>query len=170
MNHGSLSVTVSAIVPTRLDANATLQDAVAAPTQLASTAGTSFKLPDNSWSVPQQSALETFLYPPEVARYNFNLASRMLKPELARRQPSQPGGGYNPTDALVLEPLGDIMLITSPNTICWREEWACSGASAFGKTPPNCHRLCAGGIGMCIPDCARGSKAHHACSVHHEGL
>jgi hypothetical protein len=89
---GSILVTVPAIVPTRLDANASLQEVVVAPTQLASTAGTAIKLSDNEWWVPQQTALETFLFstgPPEVARYNFNLMRRMLKTELARRQPSQ---------------------------------------------------------------------------------
>ena len=118
---GSILVTVPAIVPTRLDANASLQEVVVAPTQLASTAGTAIKLSDNEWWVPQQTALETFLFstgPPEVARYNFNLMRRMLKTELARRQPSQPGGGYNPTDTLVLQPLGEIQIITSPNTVC----------------------------------------------------
>ena len=166
MNDGSTTVTVPAIAPARSESTATLQDAVAAPSQLASTAGTAIKLSDTAWLVPQGLAFETFLYssgPPEISRYNFNLVLRRQKPELMRRQPSQPGGGYNPSDTLVLQPLGVETRAINPTTICWREEWACSGKSANRKMPPNCYHLC-GGISACLPDCTQSTEAHHNCS------
>ena len=123
---------------------------------------------DTIWLVPQGLALEAFLYssgPPEVSRYNFNLVRRKWNAVLVRRQSSQPGGGFNPSDTLVLEPLGEVKFATHPTTNCWHEEWACSGASANGKAPPNCHRLC-GGIMACEPGCINGAKRHHNCSFH----
>ena len=130
-NHDFVAVTVPALVP-RLDFNATLQDAVAAHSQFASTAGTAIKMSDTIWLVPQGLALEAFLYssgPPEVSRYNFNLVKRKWNAVLVRRQSSQPGGGFNPSDTLVLEPLGEVKFATHPTTNCWHEEWACSGVA-----------------------------------------
>ena len=135
-----------------------LTQPVAAPTQVASAASLAVQNDDGSWFVPMHAPMEAFLYtsgPATIVRYNLQIASRVAKNDLIRRQPYLPGGGYSAADVLVLQPLGEVRLVDSPNLNVWRCEMACTGKSAHGKEPPNCQRVC-GGVGCCLEGCTSG--------------
>lgn len=162
----TVTVELPAIAVAPEKSNAQLSDPVAAPSLTASAAGMATEISTGVWHVPQHLPLQSFLFstgPQEIVRYNFNLVKREQRQDLVRRQPSQPGGGYNAADTLVFQPIGQIQHARGASAICWREEWACSGASAYNKAPPNCQRAC-GGIGMCEADCTAGSRRHHNCT------
>jgi len=144
-----------------------LTQQVAAPTQIASSATMAVQIGDRTWHVPMHVPMEAFLYtsgPPEIVRYNFKLVRRLKKEDLVRRQAYLPGGRHSAADVLVLTPLGELRLPTSPALNVWQWEMACSGTSAHGKEPPNCQRAC-GGIGCCLEGCRHEKAAHHSCTV-----
>ena len=77
---------------------------------------------------------------------------------VASLQCTGPKQGYS--DIFELTPASRV---TPSHTVVWRVELACTGASLYGKPPPNCQRPCCAGFGVCYEGCKGGSR--YGCSV-----
>jgi hypothetical protein len=164
-----LSVLVPVLRPATPTAS-TLEQQIVAPPQLSSAGGVARQIAPRVWHVPQHLAMENFLCfqgPAPISRYNFLLVRRLLKQELARRQPYEAGSGYSPADTLILTPHGERLLQEKPTLQVWREVWVCSGKAKHGKAAPNCQRAC-GGIAVCLEGCCQSTQPFHNCQFRYE--
>ena len=110
------------------------------------------KHPETStWHVRMGDDVPKFLYANGPARIVFHK-------ELVVRRSAGPKQGYS--DIFELTPASRV---TSSHTVVWRVELACTGASLYGKPPPNCQRPCCAGFGVCYEGCKGGSR--YGCSV-----
>ena len=75
---------------------------------------------------------------------------------VASLQCTGPKQGYS--DIFELTPASRV---TSSHTVVWRVELACTGASLYGKPPPNCQRPCCAGFGVCYEGCKGGILRLH---------
>lgn len=103
------------------------------------------KHPETStWHVRMGDDVPKFLYANGPARIVFHK-------ELVVRRSAGPKQGYS--DIFELSPASRV---TSSHTVVWRVELACTGASLYGKPPPNCQRPCCAGFGVCYEGCKLG--------------
>ena len=108
------------------------------------------KHPETStWHVRMGDDVPKFLYANGPARIVFHK-------ELVVRRSAGPKQGYS--DIFELTPASRV---TSSHTVVWRVELACTGASLYGKPPPNCQRPCCAGFGVCYEGCKGGILRLH---------
>jgi hypothetical protein len=97
------------------------------------------KHPETStWHVRMGDDVPKLLYangPTRIVLYNYNVVREMVHKELVVRRSAGPKQGYS--DIFELTPASRV---TSSHTVVWRVELACTGASLYGKPPPNCQR------------------------------
>ena len=129
------------------------------PASLTSVANLVQSAEQNQWYVRAGDDLPKFLYangPGRITSYNFDVVHELSNTNYVYRRLAGAKPDYADIFELTDEGRGAVDTI-----IGWKVELSCSGASYYGKDPPNCRRPCCGGFGECQADCEGPNRAQH---------